>query len=173
MSYLLTEIALEMLGYKFYDIYGVPDDINNFQNVAASDRSANDATSIEPHLSTLLGLDPKSSKRNHTNPMLINLPDGVTKLMDAEYNKVRQQLVRKKLSLTGEYPDPKTIQTTIQILIESEHEKLLAEQQLLQRFRRIVEENLMNMNTVSFEKYLEGFKSTSSTSKSLASEVMN
>ncbi|XP_075151336.1 uncharacterized protein LOC142225463 [Haematobia irritans] len=166
MSYLLTEIALEMLGYKYYDIYGVPDDINNFQNLAASDRTTDGSN--EPHLDTILGVDTRNAKRStSTNHLLINLPEEVTKLMDLEYNKVRQQFLRNKLSLTEEYLDPKAMQAKIQYHQESEYDKLTAEKNNLQNFRRVVEDNLRYIKPASFEKHLNGFKNanTSTTFK--------
>lgn len=176
MSYLLTEIALEMLGYKFYDIYGVQDEINNFQNLAASDRSANaNELSEEPTLATLLGLsssatDSRNYKRSQTNEfgkrIRINLPESITKLMDTEYSKVRQQLMRNKQSLpvADNQLEPRVVQVMMKNLVESEHEKLLVEQQNLQSFRKLVEESLMHVNPASFEKYIEVFRGTKNSS---------
>ncbi|XP_073823111.1 uncharacterized protein [Musca autumnalis] len=173
MSYLLTEIALEMLGYKFYDIYGVQEDINNFQNLAATDRSSECSTSNEPHLSTVLGLDNTSKRTHNINPsantttndgIKVKLPDLVVKLTDVEYNKVKEQVIRNKPLQHGENQSEiagaKSSQQAIPHLVELEHQKLLKEQQNLKQFRKYVEQNLMHFNPTCFERYVEMFKGT-------------
>ncbi|XP_061396339.1 uncharacterized protein LOC133331969 [Musca vetustissima] len=184
MSYLLTEIALEMLGYKFYDIYGVPEDINNFQNLAATDRGTDgNPANAEPHLATILGLDNQMSgdrnttKRNHSNlaqtsqpqppgnstsspqdVIKVKIPELLAKLTDIEINKVKEQVLRNKPSLPADSPNE--AKSSIPHLIELQHQKLSVEQQNLQNFRKYVELSLMQFNPVCFEKYLEMFKGT-------------
>ncbi|XP_019890321.2 uncharacterized protein LOC101898417 [Musca domestica] len=171
MSYLVTEIALEMLGYTFYDIYGVPEDINNFRSLAATDRS-NDGALKEPHLATILGLDANTSKRNNNNPPTaavntieatkIKLPELLAKLTDVEIGKVKEQVLRNKPSLSGENPGEtkSNQQQAISNLLDLEHQKLISEQQSLRNFRRFIEKNLMQFNPTCFERYLEAFKGT-------------
>lgn len=161
MSYLLTEIALEMLGYKFYDIYGMQDEINNFQKHSSSDRGNNDASSHES-LTHLLGINGNNHnnttdrKLNQTNKEEVNanLPETLTKLMDIEYNKIRQQVIRNKPAFLETHSG----QNSIQSYIDNEHEKLRLEYQNLRNFRKIVEKNLLQINPATFEKYCQTFK---------------
>lgn len=161
MSYLLTEIALEMLGYKFYDIYGVQDEINNFQKHSSSDR-ANEASTSEANLAQIIGFNTESDRNrkiNQNNKEIFddvssNLPETLTKLMDNEYNKVRQQVLHNKPTIL----DNQNPQTVIQSFIDNEHEKLRMEHQILRNFRKIVEQNLLQLNPTSFEKYCQSFK---------------
>ena len=163
MSYLLTEIALEMLGYKFYDIYGIQDEINNFQKHSSSERANNDANPHES-LAHLLGINGNNHnnttdrKLNQVNKEVseevnANLPETLTKLMDTEYNKIRQQVIRSKPALLETHN-----QNSIQSIIDKEHEKLRLEYQNLRNFRKIVEKNLLQINPATFEKYCQTFK---------------
>ncbi|KAM7351673.1 uncharacterized protein ACRADG_004442 [Cochliomyia hominivorax] len=162
MSYLLTEIALEMLGYKFYDIYGIQDEINNFQKHSSGDRPNESTNTTEPNLAHVLGFNvdgDKNRKISQNNKELFdevnkNLPDTLTKLMDCEYNKVRQQILHNKPTVA----DNQNPQTVIQGFIDTEHEKLRLEHQILRNFRKIVEQNLLQMNPATFEKYCQTFK---------------
>lgn len=168
MSYLLTEIALEMLGYKFYDIYGFQDEINNFQNHANADRTSEQNNSSETNLSSLLGMNTATSagaadwERRRNQEMFEevngNLPDALTKLMDTEYNKVRQQVLRNKPTATETHSDPKAAQAMAQNFVEAEHRKLRLEIQNLRNFRKVVEQNLLQRNPTTFERYCQIFK---------------
>ncbi|XP_065356719.1 uncharacterized protein LOC135951075 [Calliphora vicina] len=160
MSYLLTEIALEMLGYKFYDIYGTLDEINNFQKPIHTDRST-EAYNAR-NLAQILGVNTegdRNRKPNQSNKEIFeevnaNLPENLTKLMDTEYNKIRQQVLHNKPVVL----DNQNAQSIIQNYIDSEHEKLRMEHQSLRNFRKIVEQNLLQVNPATFEKYCQIFK---------------
>lgn len=171
MSYLLTEIALEMLGYKFYDIYGVQDEINNFQNMANAERSCNPHHANEPNLAALLGLLPgassvdlKESRRSANKSVPADkeadIPNALARVMDIECGKVRQQVLRNKptpLAAEGQL-DGQTAKTMANNFVEVEREKLRVEQQTLKTFRRHIEQVLIQMNPNNFEKYCESFK---------------
>ncbi|XP_037821199.1 uncharacterized protein LOC119610151 [Lucilia sericata] len=162
MSYLLTEIALEMLGYKFYDIYGMQDEINNFQKQTNTERTS-DSNGTETNLAQLLGVNMEGDRNRKSNAannkelfeeVNANLPDSLNKLMDCEYNKVRQQVLHNKPVVM----DNQNAQAIIQNFIETEHEKLRFEHQSLRNFRKIVEQNLLQVNPATFEKYCQTFK---------------
>ncbi|EDW11729.1 ras-interacting protein RIP3 [Drosophila mojavensis] len=111
MSYLLTEIALEMLGYKFYDTNGVFHLIN-FQQSTESAQSEGQTHPQEPSLSEFIDrpTDAESEKNNRqkahdqaqpsTVPSTIQLRGApvraLAKMMEFQNDKQQQQAQKQQ-----------------------------------------------------------------------------
>lgn len=67
MAYLLTEIALEMLGCRFYDIYGLPHEIRYITNEEISSTGQSTLLKNDLHLETLLDIDGSNTASNSTS----------------------------------------------------------------------------------------------------------
>ncbi|XP_030555962.1 uncharacterized protein LOC115759211 [Drosophila novamexicana] len=100
MSYLLTEIALEMLGYKFYDTNGVFHLINFQQSMTAAQTDLQ-AHPEEPSLMEYIEQqsDPETDKNGHDQPQPPTVPSTISlrgtpvralaKMMEYESDKLQ------------------------------------------------------------------------------------
>ncbi|XP_011194051.1 uncharacterized protein LOC105219538 [Zeugodacus cucurbitae] len=185
MSYLLTEIALEMLGYKFYDIDGNFGP-TNFQHVTAGQQCQANEICAES-LQTVMVLDTEnenvtnvSNDGNHTeNSKKSNSTDivdksgqertfsaGLKKLLDLEYERLRSQveqsIKQEAVRITdanGDRTLEKNANTkdTLKTFVLKEKEKLKTESRNLKLFRNLVETSTYKMNPDVFSQYKRVF----------------
>ncbi|XP_067625714.1 uncharacterized protein [Eurosta solidaginis] len=181
MSYLLTEIALEMLGYKFYDVDG------NIGPTSFQENSISKPCHIVPDesLQSILGFgvdtemgmkkthlyreineSGKSSQPRPNIPVQVlsqasTYPAGLEKLLNLEYGRLLCQtervVHREKESVISSNSDSlrdgNLTQDVLKAFILKEKEKLVNEAQTLQAFRKLVENTAFKMNKDIYKQY--------------------
>ncbi|KAI9576494.1 hypothetical protein GQX74_009551 [Glossina fuscipes] len=178
MAYLLTEIALEMLGCKFYDIHGAHQEMNDFQQNTQRPENLNPAENLENIVNYRRTTSPANLQQisEKSNDKLQQIP--LFKLMAKEYGIVKQQILHNKETNLEKQVDnnitsTRTAQSLVQNFVESEIVKLRCETQTLHNFRRLVEQNILKVNPISFEKYLRLFATSPASANSKSSPVIN
>ncbi|KAL9877374.1 uncharacterized protein LOC119642442 [Glossina fuscipes] len=176
MAYLLTEIALEMLGCKFYDIHGAHQEMNDFQQNTQRPENLNPAENLENIVNYRRTTSPANLQQisEKSNDKLQQIP--LFKLMAKEYGIVKQQILHNKETNLEKQVDnnitsTRTAQSLVQNFVESEIVKLRCETQTLHNFRRLVEQNILKVNPISFEKYLRLFATSPASANSKSSPV--
>lgn len=164
MAYLLTEIALEMLGCRFYDINGLPQDIKYITSDEIPLNSQLTALKNEPHLDTLLSLSSTSPSHTittatttnsgiHSSTAEANIPSGSTSTsscqledvieihdgqIEQEIELINQQLLHEPFSNNFKLK-PNTTEKDLQLVVDSfiynEHKKLNKEWTTLRDIR--------------------------------------
>ncbi|XP_017480676.1 PREDICTED: uncharacterized protein LOC108369957 [Rhagoletis zephyria] len=171
MSYLLTEIALEMLGYKFYDIDGNLGP-TSFQQISMGQQFQSTDLNAES-LQSLLGLDEDNGNENAPvdcirESTVHRAQNGLKKLLDLEYGRLRSQLEQAIHCDTAAFidyndanPNEESMnQGYLRRFVLNEREKLEREAQSLQSFRNLVEKNVFTMNQEVFMQYKKVFVSS-------------
>lgn len=185
MSYLLTEIALEMLGYKFYDTDGNFGP-TNFQQIATGQQCQTKEIFAES-LQTIMVLDTENENNNNTandgnheytkNINSYNITEtncgqvrafsaGLKKLLDLEYvrlrNQVEQTMQRETVRISDANSDRSqeengNTKDNLKIFILKEKEKLITEARTLKSFRNLVETSTYKINPDVFSQYKRVF----------------
>lgn len=185
MSYLLTEIALEMLGYKFYDIDGSFGP-TNFQQITPGQQSQRKEIYAES-LQNVMMLDTEN-ENNTTTPndrkcdektksddssdvaerncgQIRTFSAGLKKLLDLEYDRLRSQVEQTMqceafrivdANLDGS-KEKDGSEDGLKIFIRKEKEKLKTEARTLKSFCSLVEKNTLKMNPDVFRQYEKVF----------------
>ncbi|XP_017152099.1 uncharacterized protein LOC108162066 [Drosophila miranda] len=175
MSYLLTEIALEMLGYKFYDTNGTFH-LTNFQaNTAQPDTNPN-----EPSLEELIYSD-EPQKGNETStkgkkkvpaastskglsaesaPMHLNNrrtpARALAKIMDYESDKICNQ-IRSRLAKSITKRNAANNETLLLECFKDETKIIQEDAIEIQKFRSYLENRLLLVDKRPYEKYTKTF----------------
>uniref|UniRef100_A0ABK9NGN1 Uncharacterized protein n=1 Tax=Glossina morsitans morsitans TaxID=37546 RepID=A0ABK9NGN1_GLOMM len=164
MAYLLTEIALEMLGCKFYDIHGAHQEMNDFQQNTQRSENLNPDENLENIINYRRTTSPAHMQQSpeQSNEKLQQELLPLFKLMAKEYDIVKQQILHNKETNLEKQVDnnitsTRAAQSLVQNFVESEIVKLRCETQTLHNFRRLVEQNILKVNPISFEKYVRLF----------------
>ncbi|CAD6997630.1 unnamed protein product [Ceratitis capitata] len=183
MSYLLTEIALEMLGYKFYDIDGNHGP-TNFQQVSAGEESRRNEISGET-LQTIIGLGP-DAENVHINGSIKSVEEhaniendksvtgeteqkhsysaGLKRLLDLEYKRLHNQFEHAVNDEADQLIDTSDEENSkddiLKMFLLKEKEKIEREAQTLQSFRKLVEKSTYMMNKEVFNQYKRIFGSS-------------
>ncbi|KAH8334099.1 hypothetical protein KR059_006671 [Drosophila kikkawai] len=174
MSYLLTEIALEMLGYKFYDTNGVFH-LTNFQNNSTEvhpneppltefieqtespdeDLDNGAASSKEENVTT-------ASSNPSTAPDITHVTQrrapakALAKIMAYESDKISTQItarLEKAMAQLGAADDEALIEECI-----NEEKRLICEDaDEMQKFREFLQARLQQIDKRPFEKYERTF----------------
>ncbi|XP_022233384.1 uncharacterized protein LOC111081589 [Drosophila obscura] len=175
MSYLLTEIALEMLGYKFYDTNGTFH-LTNFQtNTALAETNPNEPSleeliySDEPHRvngSSAAGKnkEPVASTSKGLSTESASLPlntrrtpaRALAKIMDYESDKICNQ-IRSRLARSIIKGNASNSETLLEECFKAET-KLIQEDSIeMQNFRAFLEDRLQRVDKRPYEKYTKTF----------------
>ncbi|XP_002132211.1 uncharacterized protein [Drosophila pseudoobscura] len=174
MSYLLTEIALEMLGYKFYDTNGTFH-LTNFQtNTALADTNPNEPSleeliysdeprvngkstkgkKKEPAASTSKGLSAESA------PMPLNNrrtpARALAKIMDYESDKICNQ-IRSRLAKSITKHNAANNETLLLECFQDETKMIQEDAIEIQNFRSYLENRLLLVDKRPYEKYTKTF----------------
>lgn len=184
MSYLLTEIALEMLGYKFYDTNGVFH-LTNFQNNSTQLESHPDEPSLtefieqtecpdedldsaasskeenlttEPSRATTSNL-PNPTVSDAAHPTQRRAPaKALAKIMDYESDKIASQItarLEKAIARLGAADNEAMLEECI-----NEEKRLICEDaDEMQKFREFLQGRLQQIDKRPFEKYVRTFGS--------------
>ncbi|XP_039952888.1 uncharacterized protein LOC126766679 [Bactrocera neohumeralis] len=181
MSYLLTEIALEMLGYKFYDIDGSFGPTNFQQNTAGqqsqtkeiyteslqnvmvldTENENNTTTSNERKCDENTKSDDSSDIAERNYGQIRTFSAGLKKLLDLEYDRLRSQVEQTMqceavrivdANLNG-LQEKNGSDDGLKIFIRKEKEKLKTEAHTLKSFRNLVEKSTFKMNPDVFRQY--------------------
>ncbi|KAH8413968.1 hypothetical protein KR009_008988 [Drosophila setifemur] len=174
MSYLLTEIALEMLGYKFYDTNGMFH-LTNFQNNTAQAESH----SYEPTLTEFIE-QPTSPTRK---PQVLNgsiihreqdrelelciLASGcpkprrtpakaLAKIMDYESDKITSQITNRLNRAIGRQVTAVSAKIRTEWITE-EKRLIINDATEMRRFRGFLQERLKKLDKQPYEKYVRTF----------------
>ncbi|KAH8282450.1 hypothetical protein KR054_007776 [Drosophila jambulina] len=183
MSYLLTEIALEMLGYKFYDTNGVFH-LTNFQNNSAQ----LEAHPNEPSLSEFIeqtespdkdpvgsatsskeeALPTEQSRSNASNPPTVSdvthpgqrraPAKALAKIMDYESDKIAGQIsarLEKAIARLGATATDN--EATLEECINEEKRLICEDADEMLKFREFLQERLQQIDKRPFEKYVRTF----------------
>ncbi|XP_020810800.1 uncharacterized protein LOC110186099 [Drosophila serrata] len=179
MSYLLTEIALEMLGYKFYDTNGVFH-LTNFQNNSTQLESHPDEPSLTEFIEQAESLDEdldggaaaskevnlptELSRSTASNPP--NVADvthcrrapakALAKIMDYESDKIAAQItnrLEKEISRLGAYDN----EIMLEQCIHEEKRLICEDADAMQKFREFLQIHLQQIDNRPFEKYERTF----------------
>ncbi|XP_034668509.1 uncharacterized protein LOC117901735 [Drosophila subobscura] len=175
MSYLLTEIALEMLGYKFYDTNGTFH-LTNFQtNTALAETNPNEPSleeliySDEPHRfngNSTAGKNKEpiasTSKGQSTETSTLPLNTrrtparALAKIMDYESDKICNQIrarLGKSIIKANAGNNEKMLEECLK-----EETKLIQEDAIeMQNFRAFLEDRLQRVDKRPYEKYTKTF----------------
>nr|XP_014096548.1 uncharacterized protein LOC106622024 [Bactrocera oleae] len=181
MSYLLTEIALEMLGYKFYDIDGNFGP-TNFQQITAGQQCQTEEIYAES-LQAVMVLD--TENENNTNTpndakydeytktdnfseiveknceQVRTFSAGLKKLLNLEYDRLRSQVKQTMkhevvhiVDANGDrLQEENSSEDGLKIFIRKEKETLKSEARTLKSFRNLVEKSTVKMNPDVFRQY--------------------
>ncbi|XP_054744800.1 uncharacterized protein LOC129249159 [Anastrepha obliqua] len=192
MSYLLTEIALEMLGYKFYDIDGKFGP-TSFQQIGIVQQSQSNEFSGEL-LQTIIGFETENlngnisteSNRESTVEGVqycndLDIPEkksghtrtfsaGLKKLLDLEYERLRSQVeqtvhrdTESFIDKNGGIPMEGAMQDILKTFMLREKDKLEKEAQTLQCFRKLVEKSTFKMDQDVYNQYKKVFVASNKT----------
>ncbi|XP_017097104.3 uncharacterized protein [Drosophila bipectinata] len=171
MSYLLTEIALEMLGYKFYDTNGTFH-LTNFQNNTAHAETNSDEPSLSEFIDQPESSNGEAQMRNGApknwelpREQDIQLPNfqkprrtpakALAKIMDYESDKIASQIaarLEKAFQRSGA-----TDEAVLREIIEEEKALITDDAAGMRRFREYLEERLQRMDKQPYEKYQRTF----------------
>ncbi|KAH8298030.1 hypothetical protein KR018_004784 [Drosophila ironensis] len=183
MSYLLTEIALEMLGYKFYDTNGVFH-LTNFQNNTAQAETQPD----EPLLSDFIEqlnpdeeIQPKPDEavaekeaQKHISHQDYSLEKSVlgrgetkthaprqrrapakalAKIMNYESDKIVGQISSRLEGTLGRCQD----EEEVEVELEMERRRMTDDAAEMRQFREFLQERVQQLDGQPYEKYLQTF----------------
>ncbi|EDV58563.1 uncharacterized protein LOC6543398 [Drosophila erecta] len=171
MSYLLTEIALEMLGYKFYDTNGTFH-LTNFQNNSTLSESHPDEPSLtefieqtnqEPELQQelhTLGLREEADLVADTIPETRNPrrtpAKALAKIMEYESEKIVNQIsTRLECSVARRAAEDSDEQ--IVEIIDEERRLIASDAAVMHKFREFVQSRLQRLDKRPYEKYARTF----------------
>ncbi|XP_017130776.1 uncharacterized protein LOC108148302 [Drosophila elegans] len=161
MSYLLTEIALEMLGYKFYDTNGTFH-LTNFQNTSTHSESHPD----EPSLAEFIE---QRTVQNEADPVAAPsqapIPDSrhprrtpakaLAKIMDYESEKIVNQIsARLERSVWRRAADSEELLGEV---MDEERRLIRADAGEIRKFREFLQSRLQRLDKRPFEKYERTF----------------
>lgn len=174
MSYLLTEIALEMLGYKFYDTNGTFH-LTNFQNNTAHAETNSDEPSLsefieQPESSngepqTRNGDDSHWDLQRDKEPQLPGAgfqkprrtpAKALAKIMDYESDKIASQIVtrlEKGATRTGATDNEEILKE----MVDAERKLITEDAAEMRRFREYLQGRLLRLDKQAYEKYLRTF----------------
>ncbi|XP_016949334.1 uncharacterized protein LOC108024073 [Drosophila biarmipes] len=168
MSYLLTEIALEMLGYKFYDTNGTFH-LTNFQNNSTVSELLNDEPSLTDFIELIESeLISQEEQEQEANLATDHVPESGTprrtpakalaKIMDYESEKIIYQFTtRLERSVSRRAPtDPDVLLGEI---IDEEKNLIRADAGVMHKFREFVQARLQRLSQRPYEKYVRTFGS--------------
>ncbi|XP_030377543.1 uncharacterized protein LOC115626338 [Scaptodrosophila lebanonensis] len=181
MSYLLTEIALEMLGYKFYDTNGTFH-LTNFQQSTPS--SSNDKDLDEPPLSEFIDQPASTTIQNgdasndqevpttsssHNDSQAAkpaeNLESKVrrtpakalAKIKSYESDKIKVQ-IKARVQKSIDEQKTKPNEQELQKFLDDEKMKVMEDAATMRHFREYLEDRLQRMDSRLFEKYQRTFR---------------
>ncbi|XP_017079533.1 uncharacterized protein LOC108113464 [Drosophila eugracilis] len=170
MSYLLTEIALEMLGYKFYDTNGIFH-LTNFQNNSTHSESHPE----EPSLTEFIEQPESPDKETPCQDLGVETdlvaglsiaPDlrnprrtpakALAKIMDYEKEKIINQISTRLEQLVARRAAVYSEQLLAEIM--DEEEKLIREDASeMRKFREFLQTRLQRLDKGPYEKYVRTF----------------
>ncbi|EDV31545.1 uncharacterized protein Dana_GF15408 [Drosophila ananassae] len=174
MSYLLTEIALEMLGYKFYDTNGTFH-LTNFQNNTAHAETNSDEPSLSEFIEQPESSNGEPQTRNGAashwdveREKELQLPasgfqkprrtpaKALAKIMDYESDKIASQIAARleKAAVRAGSTDNEEI---LKKIIEEEKKLISEDATEMRRFREYLQGRLLRLDKQAYEKYLRTF----------------
>ncbi|XP_055846124.1 uncharacterized protein LOC129912051 [Episyrphus balteatus] len=171
MSYLLTEIALDMLGYKFYDTNGTyhitdfqstssaidPDEMSLEDIIYPKDVQSVDTNSDSDECVEVPNLPVPSISVNQDQLVLQNIRESIEKEVDS----LREEIYRNKTKFIEDNikiirKRDKTSKTTPKEILDpynqSENQNLRREAEMLGEFLKNVEEKLEEANPEQFKE---------------------
>ncbi|XP_017004210.1 uncharacterized protein [Drosophila takahashii] len=173
MSYLLTEIALEMLGYKFYDTNGTFH-LTNFQNNSTHSELHPDEPSLTAFIEQAespdqesisravavqdqeeeadLVADPVSESRNPRRTPA----KALAKIMDYESEKIVNQIRTRLERSLGRRPEADSGELLGEIMDE-ERILIRADASVMRKFREFLQTRLQRLDQRPYEKYMRTF----------------
>ncbi|KAH8255406.1 hypothetical protein KR038_002498 [Drosophila bunnanda] len=179
MSYLLTEIALEMLGYKFYDTNGVFH-LTNFQNNSTQLESHPDEPSLTEFIeqtespdedldaraasSKEKSLPMERSRSTPSNPPTVaEVTQGrrapakaLAKIMDYESDKIVGQITTRLENAISRHGAADN-EVMLEQCINKEKRLICEDADAMQKFREFLQIHLQQIDERPFEKYERTF----------------
>ncbi|XP_043643774.1 uncharacterized protein LOC122613571 [Drosophila teissieri] len=171
MSYLLTEIALEMLGYKFYDTNGTFH-LTNFQNNSTLSELHPDEPSLAEFIEQT-NQEPEQQQELHTLAMkedadvdAATIPESrnprrtpakaLAKIMDYESEKIVNQISTRLERSVARRAAAESDEQLAEI-IDEERKLIASDAAVMHKFREFVQSRLQRLDKGPYEKYARTF----------------
>nr|NP_001285654.1 uncharacterized protein Dmel_CG34179, isoform C [Drosophila melanogaster]AHN54169.1 uncharacterized protein Dmel_CG34179, isoform C [Drosophila melanogaster] len=172
MSYLLTEIALEMLGYKFYDTNGTFH-LTNFQNNSTLSETHPDEPSLQEFIEYTNEELKQDAQQQEPHTLAVQeesyldaptIPESryarrtpakaLAKIMDYESEKIVNQISTR---LEGSVSRRAAADSDEQLaeIINEERKLIEADAEVIHNFRELVESRLQRLDKRPYEKYAQ------------------
>nr|XP_016941874.2 uncharacterized protein LOC108018799 [Drosophila suzukii] len=170
MSYLLTEIAVEMLGYKFYDTNGTFH-LTNFQNNSTHCEPHTDEPSLTDFIEQIELLHEKPNVQVERKPEEADLganhvPDSrnprrtpakaLAKIMDYESEKIINQ-ISTRLERSVSRRTAADSDVLLGEITDEENNLIRADANVMRKFREFLQARLQRLDKRPYEKYVRNF----------------
>ncbi|EDW88846.1 uncharacterized protein LOC6528067 [Drosophila yakuba] len=173
MSYLLTEIALEMLGYKFYDTNGTFH-LTNFQNNSTLSELHPDEPSLAEFIEQT-NQEPEQQQQQELHTLAVRegadldastIPESrnprrtpakaLAKIMDYESEKIVNQISTRLERSVARRAAADSDEQLAEI-IDEERKLIASDAAVMHKFREFVQSRLQRLDKLPYEKYARTF----------------